>query len=53
MRLLGPILLIILFLTSCGEEELVKNEGANFEGKSDMGNPTSFSAKTVVNDSPE
>ncbi|MDP6860619.1 MAG: ABC transporter substrate-binding protein, partial [Verrucomicrobiales bacterium] len=32
MRLLGPILLIILFLTSCGEEELVKNEGANFEG---------------------
>jgi hypothetical protein len=31
MRLLGPILLIILFLTSCGKEELVKNEGANFD----------------------
>ncbi|MDB4712379.1 hypothetical protein OAF35_06880 [Verrucomicrobiales bacterium] len=32
MRLLGPILLIILFFTSCGKEELVKNDGANFEG---------------------
>ena len=31
MRLSGSILLIILFLTSCGKEESVKNEGANFE----------------------
>jgi microcin C transport system substrate-binding protein len=31
MRLSGPILFIIFFLTSCGKEELVKNDGANFE----------------------